>query len=75
MMALFRESILALDLESGEISEFARLPTGIASHTGTVIGDYLFLYGGTNGLKFYDAVTRYDIKNKKWTTLTKYPDS
>ena len=75
MMALFRDNIVALDLDSGEISEFARLPTGIASHTGAIIGDYLFMYGGTNGLKFFDAVTRYDIKNKKWTLMTKYPDS
>ena len=73
MMALFRDVILAVDLDTGEIDEFAKLPTGIASHTGAIIGDYLFLYGGTNGLKFFDAVTRYDIKNKKWTLLTKYP--
>lgn len=72
----FRDEILSLDVETGEIEEFGNLPSGLASHTSILLDDkYLFIYGGTNGLKIYDAVTRYDIEKKEWTLLTKYPNS
>ena len=46
----------------------------MASHTSFMIGDdYIILYGGTNGLTFYNSVIRYDIKNKKFMIMTKWP--
>ena len=41
-----------------------------------MIGDsYLVLYGGTNGLRFFDNVIRYDIKKKEWRLMTVQPES
>ena len=31
------------------------------------------IYGGTNGLKFFDSVIRYDLEKKEWRLMTKYP--
>ena len=68
--------IIQLDLKTGKVSDFATLPTGLASHTSYLIDDrYLMIYGGTNGLRFFDNVIRYDIQNKEWRLMTKYPES
>ena len=75
MTTPFRDSIIALDVNTGKVEEFATLATGIASHTSALFDDYLFIYGGTNGLKIFDAVMRYSIKDKQWTIMTKYPES
>lgn len=76
MKTPFRDTILSLNLESGELSEFAQLPSALASQASTIIDDkYIFIYGGTNGLRFFDNVIRYDIEKKEWTLLTKYPES
>lgn len=54
--------------------EFAQLPTALASHTSLLIDDkFLVIYGGTNGLRFFDNVIRYDIEKKEWRLMTKYP--
>jgi hypothetical protein len=74
MQVPFREDIITLDLETMEVKEFARLPTQLAAHSSFLLDDkYLLCYGGTNGLKFFDCVMRYDIENKKWEIMTKYP--
>jgi len=33
----------------------------------------LLLYGGTNGLRFFDTILRCDLEFKHWTTMTKQP--
>lgn len=72
----FRDVIISLDLTSGKVEEFANLPTSLAAHTSFLIDDkYLIIYGGTNGLKFFDNVIRYDISAKKWTMLAVLPES
>jgi hypothetical protein len=75
MASPFRDVVSCLDLETGEIiEEFAQLPTAIASHQSFLIDDqYLLIYGGTNGLGLFDNVIRYDIANKQWKTMGKYP--
>mmetsp|Transcript_17629 Transcript_17629/g.29781 ORF Transcript_17629/g.29781 Transcript_17629/m.29781 type:complete len:99 (+) Transcript_17629:653-949(+) len=75
MSSPFRDVVLSLDIESGMIEgEFAQLPTALASHTSFLIDDrYLVIYGGTNGLRFFDNVIRYDIESKEWRLLSKYP--
>ena len=66
---------MKLDLESGEISEFCQLPSALASQTSCFIDDrYICIYGGTNGMKFFDAVIRYDIFKREWNLMTKYPE-
>jgi len=48
----------------------------LASQASTIIDDkFIFIYGGTNGLRFFDNVIRYDIAKKEWTLMTKYPNS
>jgi hypothetical protein len=34
---------------------------------------YLLVYGGTNGLRFFDSIIRCDLEFKLWTLLTKQP--
>ena len=76
MSSPFREVIMSLDLNSGKVEEFAGLPTGLAAHASFMLDNkYLLIYGGTNGLKFFDNVIRYDIENKEWRLMTKYPES
>ena len=74
MSTPFRDVIIQLDLNTGKVDEFGELPTALASHTSYLIDDkYLLIYGGTNGLKFFDNVIRYDIQKKEWRLLTKFP--
>ena len=76
MKTPFRDTILSLDLTSGTLTEFAQLPSALASQTSVLIDDkYILIYGGTNGLRFFDNVIRYDIEKKEWTLMTKYPES
>ena len=76
MSSPFRDMIMQLDLNTGNVEEFANLPTGLAAHASFLLDDkYLLIYGGTNGLKFFDNVIRYDIEKKEWRLLTKYPES
>lgn len=70
----FRDTVISLDINTGKIEEFAQLPTALASHTSVLLEDkYLFIYGGTNGLRFFDNVIRYDIEKQEWRLLTKFP--
>ena len=72
----FRDEIISLDIKTGKVEEFGTLPTALASHASYLIDDkYLVIYGGTNGLRFFDNVIRYEIETKEWRLLTKYPDS
>jgi len=75
MASPFRDTIISLDLNTGEINEeFAQLPSALASQTSILMDDkFLFIYGGTNGMRFFDNVIRYDIEKKEWTLMTKYP--
>ena len=66
---------MSFDINTGDIDpEFCQLPTALASHASYLIDDrFLIIYGGTNGLRFFDNVIRYDIENKEWRLMTKYP--
>jgi hypothetical protein len=66
----FRDVILSLDLISGQLEEFAGLPTALAAHSSFLVDDkYLVIYGGTNGLRFFDNIIRYDIAAKEWRMM------
>jgi len=76
MASPFRDVIISIDLNNGTISEFAQLPTALAAHSSYLIDDkFLVIYGGTNGLRFFDNVIRYDIEKKEWRMLQKYPET
>ena len=76
MRTPFRDTILSLDLETGALTEFAQLPSALAAQASCLIDDkYILIYGGTNGLRFFDNVIRYDIEKKEWTLLAKYPET
>ena len=50
------------------------MPSPLASHTSFMIDDrYIIIYGGTNGLRFFESIIRYEIEKKEWRMLTKYP--
>ena len=49
--------LYVLDLETLSWSVFASLPVPIGSHAATlVLNRYLVIYGGSNGMKFFDAI-------------------
>ena len=71
----FSDDIYAIELSTGKVSLFGRLPTALGSHVSAIVDDqFLVVYGGTNGLRFFDSVMRYDIATKEWTLMTKQPD-
>ena len=73
-MSPFRDEIISLNITTGAVSQFAQMPCAMASHTSFMIGDdYIVFYGGTNGQTLFNSVTRYDIKQKKFTLMTKWP--
>lgn len=50
------------------------MPTAIASHASFMIGDdFIVLYGGTNGQTLFNSVIRYDIKQKRFMIMSKWP--
>ncbi len=60
----FSDLIYSIDLETGEVSEFAKLPSAIGSHVSAIIDDkYIIVYGGTNGYRFFDNILRYSIED------------
>lgn len=70
----FSDLIYKVDLDSGEVSEFAKLPSAIGSHVSAIVDEkYLVVYGGTNGFRFFDNILRYAIADSKWTLMTKQP--
>ena len=61
-------------MTSGKVSEFCLLPSALGSHISFIVDNkYLLLYGGTNGLRFFDTILRCDLEFKHWTTMTKQP--
>ena len=49
--------LYVLDLETLAWSVLASLPVPIGSHAATlVLNRYLVIYGGSNGMKFFDAI-------------------
>ena len=76
MASPFRDVVLSLDMNTGNLEEFAQLPTALAAHSSFLVDDkYLVIYGGTNGLRFFDNVIRYDIAAKEWRMMQKYPET
>jgi len=68
--------IYSIDLKTFKVEEFGKLPAAIGSHVSAVVQDkYIVVYGGTNGLRFFDSILRYEIDNKRWTLMTKQPDN
>lgn len=62
----FSDIIYSIDILTGLVEKFGSLPCDLAAHTSALVDDkYLIIYGGTNGLRIFDSVIRYDIDNKK----------
>jgi len=60
----------------GKVTNFGSLPADLCCHVSALVdNEYLVLYGGTNGLRFFDSILRYSIKEKKWTLMTNIPAS
>jgi hypothetical protein len=58
----FQNSIFSIDTSTLHVSKLTDLPTSIASHSSVLINDrYIVIYGGTQGLRFFDNLLRYDI--------------
>jgi hypothetical protein len=69
---MFSDVIYSINLDTGKVSEFCSLPSALASHVSFIIEDkYLIVYGGTNGLRFFDSILRLDLDAKTWTLMTK----
>ena len=69
--ASFHNNIFQVDLTDGTLTSIGTLPADVASHQSALIDDkYLVLYGGTNGLRFFDSLLRYSLEDKKWTLMT-----
>jgi Galactose oxidase, central domain len=69
--AAFHNEIYSVDLASGEVEKFGTLPADLASHQSALIDDkFIVMYGGTNGLRFFDSILKYSISDKKWTLMT-----
>jgi hypothetical protein len=63
--------IYSIELDTGKVENWGRLPSELGSHSSALIDDkYIILYGGTNGLRFFDSIVRYEISTKKWTLMT-----
>ena len=60
-----------MELETGKVAQFGPLPTALGSHVSAIVDDkYLVVYGGTNGLRFFDSIMRYQIESREWTLMT-----
>lgn len=69
---MFSDTIYSIDVVSGKVSQFCGLPSALASHVSFILEDkYLLVYGGTNGLRFFDSILRLDLDTKAWTLMTK----
>lgn len=72
---VFSDDIYAVELATGKVTMWGRLPTALGSHVSAIVDDqYLVVYGGTNGLRFFDAILRYEIATKDWTLMTTQPN-
>ena len=68
----FSDDIYAVELATGNVTMFGRLPTALGSHVSSIVDDqYIVVYGGTNGLRFFDSILRYDINATDWTLMTR----
>lgn len=62
---MFSDDIYSVELSTGKVSMFGSLPTGLGSHVSAIVDDeYILVYGGTNGLRFFDSIMRYEISTK-----------
>ena len=67
----FSDDIYSIELANGKVSLFGRLPTALGSHVSAIVDDeYIVVYGGTNGLRFFDSILRYGIEAREWTLMT-----
>lgn len=52
------------------------LPIDLASHVSAIIDNkFLILYGGSNGLTFFDSIVRLDLENLKSTMMISQPEN
>lgn len=71
---MFSDAIYEICLETGKVGHFCKLPSALGSHVSYLVDDqYLIIYGGTNGLRFFDSILRCDLLTKTWTLMTKQP--
>ena len=72
---VFLNTVFMIDVKEGKFEELAELPSAICGHCSSLIDNrYLLLYGGTNGLRFFDSLIRYDLE-KKQSLLMVHPPS
>jgi hypothetical protein len=43
------------------VHSIAQLPVALCGHSSVIVGSHIYIYGGTDGLKFFDDVYIYDI--------------
>jgi len=68
----FSDDMYTIELATGKVALFGRLPTALGSHVSAIVDDqFIVVYGGTNGLRFFDSLMRYNIEAKEWTLMTK----
>jgi hypothetical protein len=49
-------------VKTGDLEIFGKLPSDLASPQLALIDDqFIVMYGGTNGLRFFDSVIRYSF--------------
>lgn len=63
--------IYCLDLETKTWTILGSFAVPIGSHAATLIANrYIITYGGTNGMKFFDTIMRYDLESKNCLMYT-----
>ena len=58
-------SIYALNLTSYEWIELKQLPVNICAHCSYLVGDVIYIYGGTDGNGFLDTLYLFNLENCK----------
>ena len=65
--------ILDLNNEVQKWHFLCNLPVQLCSHSSCIVGNKLYVYGGTNGVTFFDSVSILDLKTLTWKNLVEEP--
>ena len=70
----FNDEIHMYDIEAEEWTEFGKTTTPMGSHCSALFQStgQLFVYGGTNGARFFDSILKMDLESKEWLMLSSY---
>ncbi|EGR29511.1 kelch motif family protein, putative [Ichthyophthirius multifiliis] len=61
-----KNEIYALNLQSFHIKKFKEMPFGLCAHTSVIVNDLIYIFGGTNGLEFFDKFLIFSLSNYKF---------